>query len=104
MGQELPRRLFVADEIVVDKIDRGLDPRGEQRFEFGEDLLRRFQTGLTPVKRGDVAEFAAIGASARELDAADEISAAVYQLIGRDREIGERETLSRLGKLMRRQG
>src|SRR4029077_2045021 len=28
MGQEFARRLFVADEIVVDEIDRGLDPGG----------------------------------------------------------------------------
>src|SRR5205085_11813962 len=59
MWQEFPRRLLVADEIVVDKIDRGLDPGGEQRVEFGKDLLRRCEARLTPVKRGDIAEFTA---------------------------------------------
>src|SRR5690348_7712115 len=101
MGQEFARRLLVADEVVVDKIDRGLDAGGEQRVELGEDLLRRFKAGLTPVKRRDVAELAAIGASARKLDAADEIAAAVDPLIGRDRELGERQTLSRGKTLLR---
>jgi hypothetical protein len=80
MWQEFPRRLLVADEVVVDKIDRGLDPGCEQRVELGENLLRRLEARLTAVERRDVAEFAAIGASARKLNAADEIAAAVNSL------------------------
>ena len=61
MRQQLARRFLVADEIVVDEIDRAGDPGVEHRVEFGEDLLRRFEPGLAPVQRRDVAEFAAIG-------------------------------------------
>jgi hypothetical protein len=89
MWQQLARRLLVADEIVVDEIDRGLDPNGEQRVELCDDLLRGFEPRLTPVKCRNITELTAIRAAARELDTANKIAPALDQPIGWDREIGE---------------
>jgi hypothetical protein len=73
MRQQIERRLAVADEIVVDEIDRVGDAAFAQLVEFGDDLLRRLQARIAAVEAGDVAEFALIGAAARILDAAEKI-------------------------------
>jgi hypothetical protein len=64
MGQQINRRLSVADEIVVDEIDRTADSAFEQFVEFGGDLLRRLQPRITTIQAGDVAEFSLIGTAA----------------------------------------
>ena len=102
IGQQLARGLLVADEIVVDEIDRAGDPGIEHRVELGEDLLRRFEPGLAPVQRRDIAEFAAIRAAARKLHAAEKIAPPLDQPIGRDREIGERQALGGRKAALRR--
>jgi hypothetical protein len=35
MRQQLARRLLVADEIIVDELDRAADAGGEHRIELG---------------------------------------------------------------------
>lgn len=62
--QQIERRLSVADEIVIDEIDRARHPAFQQLVEFGDDLLRRLQTRIAAVKTGDVAEFALVRAPA----------------------------------------
>ena len=94
MRQHLAGRLLVADEIVVDEIDRGgmpaLAPHG---IELGGDLLRGFQPRLAAVEPRDVAELAAVRAAAGELHRAHQVALERDQVIGRDRELGERQPL-----------
>ena len=53
MRQHLLRGLAVADEIVIDEIDGAGGSLGcENRIEFGDDLLRRLEPRLAPVKAG----------------------------------------------------
>ena len=103
MRQHLARRLAVADEIVVDEIDhrrmRGLRHHG---VELGGNLLRCLQTRLPAVKRGDVAELAAIWTAAGELQTADQITAEADQIVGRQREVGQRQALVGFEPLLRR--
>ena len=73
MRQQIERGLAVADEIVVDEIDRPAQPAFEQLVELGDDLLRDLQPRIAAIEAGDVAELALIGAAGRKLDAAEEI-------------------------------
>jgi hypothetical protein len=94
MRQHLLGGLAVADEIVVDEIQRVRRVRlGEHEVELGNDLLRRFHARLAPVKAGDVAEFAGIGAARGELHGAEQVAAERNGAVGRDREIGQRQAL-----------
>jgi hypothetical protein len=64
MRQQIERRLAVADEIVIDEIDRTRDSACEQFVEFGGDLLRGLETRIAAIEARDIAEFALIGATA----------------------------------------
>src|SRR4029077_15980671 len=94
--QQFERGLAIADEIVVDEIDRTADATCEQLVEFGGDLLRRLQARIAAIESGDIAEFALIGTSARILDAAEEIALELGKLVGRNRQTGTLETLDGL--------
>ena len=94
MRQQIARRLAVADEVVVDEIDRLRMRRLRQHaFELGDDLLRRLEARHAAVKAGDVAELALVGAAAGELDAADQILPELDEPVGGDREAAERQPL-----------
>jgi len=82
MRQQLERRLAVADEIVIDKINRTPNAALKHFIEFGRDLLRGFQPRVAAVKSRNIAELALIGTAARILDAAEEIAPEVGKLIG----------------------
>ncbi len=96
MRQQVERGLAIADEIVIDEIDRTGDAAFQQLVEFGGDLLRGFEARITAIKSGDIAEFALIGATARILDAAEEIPLDVGQFIGRNRKLGHVEAVDGL--------
>ncbi len=96
MRQQIQRRLAVADEIVVDEIDRVGHSAFAQLVEFGDDLLRRLETRIAAVQSRDVAEFALIGTAARILDAAEEILLDLGKLIGRNRKLGHRHAIGGL--------
>jgi hypothetical protein len=87
MRQQIQRRLAVADEIVVDEIDRVGHAAFAQLVELGDDLLRRLQARIAAVEAGDVAELALIGTAARILDAAEQIFSRLGELIGRNRKV-----------------
>src|SRR5262249_25536417 len=91
MWQQLARRLLVADEIVIDKIDRRFDAGGDQSVKLGDDLPRRFEPRLPSVQCRNITELTAVRTAARELDAADKIAPAVDQPIVRYREVGKGE-------------
>ena len=78
----------------VDEIDhrrmRGLRHHG---VELGGDLLRRLQPRLTAIERWDVAELAAIRTAAGKLQTADQITAEPDQIVGWQREVGQRQAL-----------
>ena len=93
--QELPHGAPVRDEIVVDEIHRAEQPAGQHLVEFGADLRGGLESRIASVERGNVAELALVGTAAGELDAADEITAELRQLIGRDRKLGELAPLAR---------
>ena len=93
MRQQVQRRLAVADEIVVDEINRASDAAFAQFVEFGDDLLRRLQARVAAIEAGDVAELALIGTAARILDAAEEVFLHFRQLIGRNRKLGHRQAI-----------
>src|SRR6185437_2221082 len=96
MWQQVECRLAVADEIIVDEIDRAADAAFEQLVELGGDLLRRLQARITAIKPRYVAKFALVGTSARILNAAEQITLELGQLIGGKREACHVETLDRL--------
>ena len=92
--QHFACRLAVADEIVVDEIDDTRRVRlRDHCVEFADDLLGRFQARLAAVKRRDVAEFAAIGTAAGELDRREQIPLQQHLVIRWQRKIGERQAL-----------
>ncbi|MEY9448104.1 ribosomal protein S3 [Bradyrhizobium diazoefficiens] len=64
MRQQVHRRLAIADEIVVDEIDRVGHAAFAQAIELGDDLLRRLDARVAAVEAGDVAELALIGTAA----------------------------------------
>ena len=96
MRQQIERGLAVADEIVIDEIDRAHDAAFEQLVEFGGDLLRRLQPRIAAVEAGDVAEFALIRAARGILDAAEEVARNIRQFIGRNRKLGHVEAIGGL--------
>src|SRR6202043_1998062 len=71
--QQIDRRLPVADEIVIDKIDRVRHAALAQPVKLGDDLLRRLEARIAAIEARDVAELALIGTTARILNAAKEI-------------------------------
>ena len=93
--QEIERGLLVADEVVVHEVDAG-GAAGRDPVELGQHLLRRLEARVAPVERRDVAELARVRAPARELDVGDEVLADVDQVVGRRRELGERQPLGGL--------
>ena len=93
MRQQLERRLAVADEIVVDEIDRAGDAALDQLVEFGDHLLRRLQARIASVEARNVAELALIRTAARILDAAEEVALDLGQLIGRNRKLRHLDAL-----------
>ncbi len=93
--QQLEHGTAVADEIVVDEIDRAQQPACQQLVELGGDLLRRLQAGVATIQRRDIAELALIGAAAGKLDAADKVFGQRNQLVGRLRELGHVATIER---------
>src|SRR5207237_10029675 len=79
------RGLLVADEVVVDEVDRLRAGRAEA-VQLGEHLRGLLEAGIPSVQGRDVAELAGVRAPARELDAREEVLAQGDELIGRDRE------------------
>jgi hypothetical protein len=102
MRQHLARRLAVADEIVVDEIDeRRIAALRQHGVELGGELLRRFQPRLPAVQRRYVAELAAIGTAAGELQRAEQIAIKPDEVIGRDGKVGQRQPLRGLESHLR---
>ena len=64
MGQQVQRRLAVADEIVIDEIHRVGHSAFAQLVEFGDNLLRRLEARIAAIEPRNVAEFALIGTAA----------------------------------------
>ncbi len=89
MRQKFCDRRPIGDEIVVDEIDLADDAAGQQFVEFGDDLFGRLDSRDAAIEAGNVAEFAAIRAAARELDRAEQIAIDLRQFIGGDRKLGE---------------
>src|SRR5581483_12463741 len=85
MRQDLERGLAIADEIVVDKVDRSPDAAFKHPVEFGYDLLRRLQARIAAIESRDIAEFALIRTAARILDAAEEIARQLREFVSGDR-------------------
>src|SRR5204863_8310508 len=77
--------LFVADEIVVDKIDPAAMPKLIKPVELGQHLFRGLDPRLAPVELDDVAELAVEGAATRELHADMDVIGALQQVETRDR-------------------
>ena len=88
--EQLERGLLVADEVVVDEVDRLRAARAEA-VQLGEHLRRLLEAGIPSVQRRDVTELAGVWAPARELDAREEVLAQGDELIGWDREVVERQ-------------
>jgi len=95
VGQELERRLLVADEVVVDEVDTGRSS-GHDLVELGQHLGRRLEPRILAIERGDVAELARVRAAARELDVSEEVPPDRRQVIGRHREVGQGQARGRL--------
>jgi hypothetical protein len=57
------------------------------------DLLRRLEPRIAAVERRDVAELALVGAAAGELHAAQHVAVELDQVVGRQRELGQRPAL-----------
>src|ERR1700710_2486611 len=93
MRQKIERGLAVADEIIIDEIDRAHDAAFTELVEFGGDLLRRFQPRIAAAKSGDIAEFALIGAAAGILNAAKKVTLDLGEFIGRNRKLGHVEAV-----------
>ena len=94
MRQHLLGGLAVADEIVVDEVERGRRVRlREDEIELGDDLLRRLHARLAAVKARDVAELAEVRAARRELHRAEQVAAERDLVVGGNREVGERQAL-----------
>ncbi len=87
-GQKRLHHLFVADEIVVDKIQLAAMPAFVQRLQFGQHLVGGLDPRHAPVKLDDVAEFAVEGTAARELHAEIGVLVALHQIEARDRRFG----------------
>src|ERR1700690_3841189 len=62
-------RLFVADQVVIDKIDMAAKAEREQPVELGEHLRVGLGARVAAVELDDVAEFAGERAAARILHA-----------------------------------
>ena len=56
--QEFPKRLFVADQVVIDKIDMPAITKGIKRIQFCHDLFGCFCARHTAIQFDDVTEFA----------------------------------------------
>ena len=96
MRQQFDRGFPVADEIVVDEIDRVGHPAFAQPVEFCDDLLRRLKARVAAIQPWNVAEFALIGAAAGILDAAEKISFDLGKLVGRNWKLGHRHPIGGL--------
>src|SRR3974390_1625869 len=96
MRQQLQRGLAVADEVVVDEIDRAADTVFKQLFEFGRDLLRRLDARVAAVEPGNIAKLALVRTAARVLDAAEEIALELGKLVSGHRKTRHVETIDRL--------
>jgi hypothetical protein len=78
--QESLHSLFVADEVVVDKIDPAAMPKLIKPVEFGQHLFPGLDPRLAPVEFDDVAELAVEGAATRELHADMDVIGALQQV------------------------
>jgi len=78
------------------KIDRASNAAFEQFVEFGGDLLGVFQARIAAIKSRDIAEFALIRATARILDAAEEVFSEFGKLRRQVAETGSCETVGGL--------
>ncbi len=95
--EHVPRRLAVGDEVVVDEVDHGrMAGLADDRVELGAHLLGALQPRLASVELRDVAELAPVGTARRELQRSDEVALQRGRLVGRCREVGERQPLLRL--------
>src|SRR3569832_2153301 len=96
MRQQFQCGLAVADEVVVDKIDRAANTAFEQLVELGRNLLRRLDARVTAVEPGNIAKLALIGTSARILNAAQKVAVELGEFIGGKRKACHVETVGRL--------
>ena len=64
MRQQIQRCFSVADEVVVDEIDRIRHTAFAQSVELGDDLLRGLDARIAAVQPRYVAEFALVGTAA----------------------------------------
>src|SRR5262249_27625911 len=93
---QLAHRAAVGDEIVIDEINRGRKPASAQLVELRDDLLRPLHARHPAIEARNIAELAREGAAGGKLDRAEEIIFEAPQLIGRERKLLERQTLTRL--------
>ncbi|MEY9897892.1 hypothetical protein ABIA44_002066 [Bradyrhizobium sp. USDA 329] len=87
--QELPQRLLVADEIVVDEVEMAAVAHPIERLELDEHLLDRLGPRHAPVELDDVAEFAGEGTAPRILHTEIEIVFEPEQVETRHRRLGD---------------
>ena len=81
--------LLIADEVIIDKVDGPGIAGLEHGIQLCQHLGGRFQAGIAPVERRNVAKFAAIGASTRKLHVCQEIAGEIEQVVRRQRKFLE---------------
>src|SRR5580692_2350797 len=82
MRQHFPRRLTIADEIVVDEVEtRRPALLRQDKIQLADQLPRRFHPGLAPVQVGYIAKFALVRAPGRELQCAEQVFVEPDQVI-----------------------
>ena len=89
MRQQSLNRFLVANEVVVDKVEKAAIAEAVQRVKLGQYLLYGLGPRGAPIQLDDVAKLAGKGAAARELHAVIEVLAALEQIIARDRRLGD---------------
>ena len=86
--QESLDGFFVADQVVVDKIDMTAVAEPVKRFELGEHLRMSFGPRCAAIELDDIAELAREWAAARELHADVEILVEFQKVEARNRRFG----------------
>ncbi len=92
--KQFGRSLTIGDEVVVDEVDGRRRSPTAHHVEFAQNLQRRLQPRLASVECRNVAELAAVGAPAGELDAGQKVAVQWHEVIGRDREVAEWQALA----------
>src|SRR3984957_3302306 len=94
MRQHVPRRLTIADEVVVDKIQAGrMRFLRQNEIELADQLLRGFHPRLAPVQVGYIAKLAQVRASRGKLQGPEQILVELDEVVGRIRKVSQSRAL-----------